>query len=425
MLKHTIYAVFDHNRNYLYNENNYQYDNDTPIKEIPLPSYIPPLSIKSITSGNDFLLLLTVDGLVYVYGSNEEGRIGLGVSIKHVDKFTKIENLNKIIKIANSSECSILLSEKNELFVTGLNNGNRFGFEDDSINKVYNFTKIDILYNNELNNLQNEKIKLIRASYDFIYLVTEKNVIYGCGLNDGGQLGLGHTNRLNKFTKNETLQNINIKDLQCGDCHCLILDFNENVYCCGLNNLSQLTYEYISSIIYFTKYYENIKSIHCNANDSILLTLQNEIYFIGKGNKSQYTKYTMTDTFINSIKTDNLGDASILSNNSKEMFCNYKDLFKNYIYDDKTEEDITILVEAIDHKYKKINVPNCFDKYLNYFIIGISDSNIFILLSDYQFTDEDNNERQIKNLKLFFNNLLQQCLLTHKNNFCDVIIKYF
>ncbi|KAL9654469.1 hypothetical protein ABK040_010489 [Willaertia magna] len=412
MLKHTIYAFFGRNEGYLLNENKYPNDNDTPIKEIPIPSYIPPLSIKSITSGDEFLLLLTIDGSVYVYGSNEEGKIGLGKSIKHIDKFTKIENLNKIIKITSSSECSILLSEKNELFVTGVNTGNRFGLKDR--NRIYEFTKIDFSPDNELNNLQNEKIKLIRISFDFIYLVTENNVIYGCGYNDSGQLGLGHSNELNKFTKNETLQKINIKDLQCGDCHCLILDFNGNVYCCGLNNFKQLTNKNISSITYFTKYYENIKSIHCNANDSILLTLQNEIYFLGKDTKLNFTKY-----FINSIKTDNIGSFSILSNNLKEMFCNFKELFENYDNNNNFINDDDMSLKAID--YKKINVQ--FDKYLNYYIIGINNRNIFILLSDYQFIDEDNNERQIKNLKLFFNNLLQQCLSVHKNNFCDVIFK--
>lgn len=68
--------------------------------------------------------VVTKDGHVYGRGSNENGKLGLGQSVKKVDKFTEISSLNdkKIIQASAGRFHSLFLCNEGKIYGCGLNN---------------------------------------------------------------------------------------------------------------------------------------------------------------------------------------------------------------------------------------------------------------------------------------------------------------
>jgi alpha-tubulin suppressor-like RCC1 family protein len=111
-------------------------------------------------------------------------------------------------------------------------------------------------------------------------ILTENNELYVCGDNYSGQLGLGHNDNRNIYTKLE--HNFGkIKNIYCGDYYNIILNENNELYVCGDNELCHLGLGDCDDINVYTKLEHNfgkIKNIYCGAGNNIILNYNNELF---------------------------------------------------------------------------------------------------------------------------------------------------
>ncbi len=140
------------------------------------------------------------------------------------------------------------------------------------------------------------------------------NEVYGWGLNDRGQLGLG--NNLNQNSP-QKLNLRRIKKISCGDYHTMALENSGQVYAWGCNKYGQLgSGNRISQNSPQKLNLLNIKKISCGYYHTIALTHSNEIYVwgsngsgnLGLGNNTDYDSPQMMKKcephFFESVRKD-------------------------------------------------------------------------------------------------------------------------
>ncbi|KAL9644738.1 hypothetical protein ABK040_012392 [Willaertia magna] len=365
------------------------------------------LTIKSIKSiGINSIMLLTDNGLLFGYGNNGSGELGLGKEITSTKEFTQIPNLaykTKLIECGYDS--TYMIDELNQLYFTGI----AIVLSEDE-EQQFTFTKIEKF---------NENIKLIRVAFDVIFIVTENNLMYVRGKNDGGQLGLGHKNPVfNSFVKNNSLQHVKIKDLKCADFHSIILDDNGIVYYCGqyydTNNNDNNDNEVENSDNFYFKPFDfvhsKIRSISATYKYSILYSHNNELIIVNHYNTliDHIVLNLPSGMKLNSLFGDNLGSEFFSAFITKE----------NKIYTHKNNGGLSFDYESQVGDYALLTYSNLSNNntlpYLK--IIGMDYSDMYVIYTDYLINE---NVGDNKNLNLFFVKLKNQ-LFDYKNSFIDI-----
>jgi len=98
----------------------------------PPPAYFnvhlpKTIEIRDITAGVSHSLALDKDGVVWVWGSNQYGQLGINSSIKHKSIPMQVQDLPKIKKIAANQHHSLALTEDGKIFAWGLNLSGQLG----------------------------------------------------------------------------------------------------------------------------------------------------------------------------------------------------------------------------------------------------------------------------------------------------------
>lgn len=114
----------------------------------------------------------------------------------------------------------------------------------------------------------------VKYGKDFSLILYDTKV-YSRGINNYGVLGVGNTKNKGPLYK---IDLINIKEIGCGDNHCVALDYFGNVYIWGYNYIGD------NSDIPQKIELKNIKKICCGNNDTFAITYTGEIYSWGQNN---------------------------------------------------------------------------------------------------------------------------------------------
>jgi len=289
--------------------------------------------------------IINKDNDILVLGKNEYGQLGLKNTID-VDEFSNINNNINYQSISNSGNSFILLDNNNDIYVCGDNQYGQLGIKnkDKFLNKTkvtefichYGyldiFFKYDTIYvtvrggkmygmgnNNNMLGLEQDYIysplyiKQISHDYNIekcsvgkshVMVLTTGNLIFVCGDNQYGQLGLGHNNNNNKYVFVDTIDNNKtIVDIECGEYFSVVLFDDNTVYVTGDNRNGQLGIgnQEIQSINIFTKIeIEHITKIGCGNNHLCLLDKDRDIYVCGDnqygqlGLNDKINRYTIT-----------------------------------------------------------------------------------------------------------------------------------
>ena len=249
-----------------------------------------------ITSAQSYnTVFLTIDHKVYITGNNDRNQCGL------LDNYNEeigtphlIQNIDEITNVKQGYGHILLLDKQGIVYSTyihysaGEHGQNGFGSISFKDVKEYGFHPIKAF--------ENRTIIKISAGYYHSLFLDDQNVLWGCGYNSAGQLGLGHTNGTKDklpapnyyFQKN----NIIIKDITSGNNQNLILDVNGNVHSFGKNEYGQCgSGTDDKSIPTPTLITEAITSkvitIKCGAYHSYFATESNHHFLFGHNNHNQ------------------------------------------------------------------------------------------------------------------------------------------
>jgi len=295
--KYTIFLASD-GKVYGVGQNNYgqlgldhKISPQTTIKEITFFNEIG-IAITQIASGENHTIFLASDGKVYGVGQNNYGQLGLdgGTSSTPESTIQEITFLNdkNITQIACGANHTIFSASDNKVYSCGYNENGQLGRSVDSLTPSHQI--------HEITYISGTNIKQIACGNNNTMFLANDGSIYGCGLNENGQLGLENTDTISTPQEIEYFSNntITIKQIACGENHTIFLASDGKVYGVGQNNYGQLGLDggtsstpesTIQEITFLND--KNITQIACGANHTIFSASDNKVYSCGYNENGQ------------------------------------------------------------------------------------------------------------------------------------------
>ena len=208
--------------------------------------------IKSVYCGHNHTLILKNDDTLWGCGNNSYGQLGIE-SAGNKTTFTIIDtNPGNIKSICCGSNCTLMLQNNGILWGCGSNSNGQLGLGDKT--NVITFTKIT------------NNIKSVYCGYQHTIILKNDGTLWGCGKNESGQLGLGDTTDRKTFTQLTTNAN-NIKSVYCGYQHTIILKNDSTLWGCGHNTEGQLGLGDTTNRTTLTQITTNVDNIKSFANN--------------------------------------------------------------------------------------------------------------------------------------------------------------
>ena len=198
-------------------------------------------------------MALTKDNKIYVWGSTEGGQLGIPFAqiqtligneefaVKTPQLVKSLAHL-KITQIAAGETHSICMAQDGDMYGWGLSMYGQLGlgFSSDSFEPGVGMEKSKVPEPTKVEALKEEKVVKIYCGATFSLFLTAQGDLYGCGMNDLGQLGEDIFNDLGALeraragqmqtsdvtvpTHVSSLQGIQIQSLACGEAHVLAID---------------------------------------------------------------------------------------------------------------------------------------------------------------------------------------------------------
>ena len=191
-------------------------------------------SIVAVSCGEFHTMCLTKDArLIYVWGFNQSGQLGLGHCINQ-NSPQEIKFASDIISVSCGRNYTMALTLQGDIWAWGSNHVGQLG-----LGHTYN---VFIPKKLSLNLLSETKQNLnpisITCGGDHTIAMADNGKIYVWGLNNRGQLGLGDED--NKTLPQEFSTVTNIIMINCGEYHTIALTRDNRIYVWGKNTLGQL-----------------------------------------------------------------------------------------------------------------------------------------------------------------------------------------
>ena len=179
------------------------------------------IRIVQISCGLTHMGALDSNGNVYLWGSEQFGKLGNGVSSDVREFPVLLPNINNIKQIICSAHSTHLLSDAGKVYTCGRNEFGQLGLD----------SKGDVYVPTEIHGLP-YIIQVQAGSFHSVFLSTEGEV-YVCGDNESGQLGTGDLRRRYVPEKIRGLPLIN--QIACGNLHTAAITADRNLYIWGYN----------------------------------------------------------------------------------------------------------------------------------------------------------------------------------------------
>ena len=244
-------------------------------------------------SHSAFLIKEQEQTFLYMFGKNIFGQLGFGENSYIFEPLLVPDIPEKIKKISLGGEHSIILTTKNNIFVSGLNIFGQLGTGDYDNRNV--FTNIDI-YINTLMNKKDEKIVDISAGAQHSLLLSNKNNLYYCGFNKNNFLNKNED--INIFTQiiDEKIKDKKIKHIRTGmNINGILFEDKLNIAIFGqeleiINKTSEIILLNIKDIIkeeYRKDNTLNISDIKLGQEFILILISNGDVYTCGINRKNK------------------------------------------------------------------------------------------------------------------------------------------
>lgn len=205
-------------------------------------------TIKWIAGGTDFIFYLNTNGKVILYHRALSDPIDIDLPKKAISVFA-------------GDEYGAIIDEEGSVYVVDKSNilaaPKKFDFPSPAVDVACCRSFIVVLLNNYsvygngklnyeksefclIDSLKDQKILKIAGSCNSCLAFNDKGIVYSCGYNFFGQLGLGtEKHNFSSFEVVSSLSGKCVKDIACSD-HSLFLTEDGKLYGCGYNGAAQL-----------------------------------------------------------------------------------------------------------------------------------------------------------------------------------------
>jgi alpha-tubulin suppressor-like RCC1 family protein len=198
------------------------------------PAYVGLLCGKHVTQiacGGAHILALTVDDNLSAFGWNDSGQLGLG----HNDNKNQPVRVpffcgKHVTQIACGNQHSIVLTSDDELFAFGNNGYGQLGLSHYDDNHAPQ----------RLEFFRGQRVKQIACGDSHCMVLVADDLVFSFGRNNCSQLGIGHTHKKATPQRVETLCGAHVSQIACGGFHNLALTADDELFAFGRNHCGQL-----------------------------------------------------------------------------------------------------------------------------------------------------------------------------------------
>ncbi|KFM10081.1 X-linked retinitis pigmentosa GTPase regulator, partial [Aptenodytes forsteri] len=239
---------------------------------------LKPEKTKLAVCGRNHTLVYTEKGNVYAAGGNSEGQLGLGDTEErttfHLIRF--FTNQHKIKQLAAGSYTSAAVTEDGQLFVWGDNSEGQIGLADEAFVSVP--CQVDV----------GKPVSSVSCGYYHSALITGDGELYTFGEPENGKLGLLPEQLKNNRVPQPVLGIMEkVNKVACGGEHTVVLT-ETDVYTFGLGQYGQLghgTFIFETSVPKSVKHLKRHKicNITCGENHTAVIAENGLMFTFGDG----------------------------------------------------------------------------------------------------------------------------------------------
>lgn len=196
--------------------------------------------IAHIACGSNYAMAFSTKGNLWALGSNGRGQLGLG-DTKSRGYFTSVDT-RSLIKDGGIAglDCgdlhTALVTNKGHLWVAGDNRFGQLGLRDSE--GCRNFVQVSLP-----GLIEGESIAQVFCGHNHTILLTNKGHLWGVGINDNGQLGLGNVRGKSQFIQipvRNLAEDESIARVACGSEYTILLTTKGHLWAAGYNYRGQL-----------------------------------------------------------------------------------------------------------------------------------------------------------------------------------------
>ena len=224
-------------------------------------------------TGENFTVTLSSDGVIYSFGRNDDGQLGIGRDSRQKHSIpTPIQNLPKIKQISCGMNFVVCVDDEGTMWSFGSNRFDQLGVKE--TNNSYTPEKIKKTI---------PPIQSISCGANHTLSLTNDGTLYSFGRNDFGQLCLGHEQNISAPMQTSFLDVIKIN---AGGYHSLFQTNNGEIFACGSNSFGQLGLKHNDShqieVCPIFHQPPNIIDFNAGLYHSLFLDIDGYVYSTGK-----------------------------------------------------------------------------------------------------------------------------------------------
>lgn len=234
---------------------------------------------------------------LYVTGYNEQGQLGLGVSVLSCALFTPINGSFKDVACGLLHTCA--LSSDGVALTTGLNIDAQCGFNEIAFSNFYSFTPITparVRLAGNVTPVEQPRFDKVFCGNNFTILLSSVGGgnynMFTAGTNLSGAIGLGTSSLTEYFVQNT--DNIVWRDVACKTTFTIAIDKDGKIYSTGFNNAGQLGNNSQAMSLSFIDISNigpwaglPIKSIAAGYEHTVVVDSENHAYSVGRNEEGQ------------------------------------------------------------------------------------------------------------------------------------------
>ncbi|XP_031415172.1 probable E3 ubiquitin-protein ligase HERC6 isoform X2 [Clupea harengus] len=251
--------------------------------DVPQPVVFCSETISEVSCGEQHTLFVTVDGRVLSCGRNNKGQLGRGKS----KDSRVVEGLEGVVAVACGQEHCLALCESGGVYSWGRGDEGQLGID-------YQRSKMSQPRCVSIQAPWPVLITQVACGNVHSLALSAGGDVLSWGKNSHGQLGLGKAVDFQTVPSLvRALLGVPVTQISAGGAHTLVLTLHGLVYCCGANNAGQLGLKRVDEKGRFgicsvpALRDRDIRSICCGEAHTAVLTRNGHVYTFGEGAQGQ------------------------------------------------------------------------------------------------------------------------------------------